>query len=231
MDERHKEIRWDRGYTLSKRLESWKASLKIPTMEQLSYPQLSELHHFPEVVAFRELDCERPLTNDDYEAVLSALPRIVAEFIEMRRSELRNMLPQENISEHSPDPLELATSTFRPPAESSSDRHGFSLNSDDVVVGWDALSVCRFSHTAPGKSGAAPCEFDSWLSKLCASLVASCGLDPNTASVKDMDTLDERFLCGSCLLGPGGVPPDADAFELETYTWRTAVRRFFGPLL
>jgi hypothetical protein len=228
-DDRYEQIREERNYTLSKRLDSWRASLNIPTMDKLTYPRLPELHHFPEFVAFRELDCERPLTNGDYEAVLSALPRISSEFVEMRKSELQDMIPQENITEHSSNPLELATSTFRPPVESSSDRHGCSFNRNDVVVGWDALSVCRFFHTAPGKFGAAPCEFDPWLSKLCSSLVASGGLDPKTATVEDMDTLDERFLCGSCLLGPGGVPPDAHTFEFETYTWRTAVRPVLWP--
>lgn len=228
-DDRYEPIQEERNYTLSNRLDSWRASLNIPTMDKLTYPRLPELHHFPEFVAFRELDCERLLTNGDYEAVLSALPRISSEFIEMRKSELQDMILQENITEHLSNPLELATSTFRPPMKSSSDRHGCSFNRNDVVVGWDALSVCCFFHTAPDKFRAAPCEFDPWLSKLCSSLVASRGLDPKTATVEDMDTLDERFLCGSCLLGPGGVPPDAHTFEFETYTWRTAVRQVLWP--
>ncbi|KAJ3545061.1 hypothetical protein NMY22_g2580 [Coprinellus aureogranulatus] len=225
--QRHEMVKRRRVDKVRSLLTDWHKSLDIPTSERMMYPGSSELYCCPEMVALLALDCDLEDLGEHYQPIINAFPRLSAEFVANRRKELRNAIPASNLAGSCPDPLELATSTFRPPLECATDGtqwYMYKFWNEDVVVGWKALSICHFYH-AHNPPRSAPCEFDFWLSGVCSRLLTACGLDPHVTTVDKFDEVDERFLCFDCVGASGlGTSRRGDR-EAYLYTWRTAVSR------
>ncbi|KAF8798197.1 hypothetical protein BYT27DRAFT_7124510 [Phlegmacium glaucopus] len=99
--------------------------------------------------------------------------------------------------------LELATSIMRCNDCKLKSTRGLAL------VGWENI----FRHIS--------IHLDESACSAAASLVSCLGLDPKTATIKDMDERDARFLCGNCL------PETSRGITgLKVYTWRECLLHF-----
>jgi hypothetical protein len=187
-----------------------------------------ELSAQPEMVNLKALACDIDALEQHYQPCIDAFPRIAATTLS-KPQVYRKMIPSGHPwTANDSSALELAISTFLPlhHFESISDRGNHGFNGGDVVAGWKALSVCHVSdlHAKLPQSGA-PCTFNPWLSDICANLVTACSLDPDKATVDDMDGLDERFFCRRChsLEDINSVAREGCLDKFEVYTWRAAV--------
>ncbi|KAJ3516446.1 hypothetical protein NMY22_g14208 [Coprinellus aureogranulatus] len=225
-DIRHHGIRMQRLYKLGDHFDDWKDSLSLPTQEFLTYPTREELYIHPQVESLKDLDINVDPGDEHYQPIMDIFPEICSDFFSIKKNALRNMVPQEENTEQTADVLELATSIFRPPQSYVDASRSDSCSTADVVVSWKALSVyhyCRSWLTSESTT-LSVCQFDPWLSTLASTLVVSCGLNPRTAMVDEMDGLDEHFLCLGCHKSVQDIIPARKRnYEFEVYTWRTAL--------
>ena len=129
--------------------------------------------------------------------------------------------------------LDLATSVFTCTTEHNSMRN--------IVVGFQHIlthacfsdgyspSTTPAQHTWTYEQGvdeaSITLSFNKNLSELVRNLVGMVGLDPQTATVADMDARQERFWCSAC--------PAEKSFGRWIrmgYTWRSAVSVFHHPI-
>lgn len=217
---------------------AWRASLKLTTAEELKYPRAMYISRLPVVLEL--MHAEADVAPEDFQTLVQDFPDMVTEFFTRKKAELRAMIPPENVSQDSPDALELATSVFRPPRDCDMSAYP-EFGRDGVVIGWKQHSMIHgyqddyeascYGWTVPVTHWG---RFDPNLSKVAAFLVELCGRDPLATTAEDMDRLDMRFMCRECLntvlrqrygyrVDLNGEIPHTRMLA-KAYTWRAAVR-------
>ncbi|KAF6743368.1 hypothetical protein DFP72DRAFT_933426 [Ephemerocybe angulata] len=234
-DERLRRLKIKATYTrcniLAKAWHSWLSLSTAPTSETLTYPRTHDLFHLPEVKAILDLDPSIPVTTKDFQPIIDDFPNIISRFIAKRTEDLTKQLPRSNYKkDSSPHPLKLATSVFCKPSNLSPKReYGYGQGEQgEVHIGWDMLSTCHFSASENKKdvllSSRLP-GYSDILSQHARMLVEDvCGFDPYTTTAKQMDAHDERFYCELCQESNDLTRFFGGPWEIESFTWRSAVR-------
>ncbi|KAJ3513756.1 hypothetical protein NMY22_g14949 [Coprinellus aureogranulatus] len=236
VESRHASIRAGRSARISGNWESWLSSQNLSTLERKAYacafPKLLKL---PLVKDIMDADPEVDIPEERYQAVADEIPTFAARFIADKRQVLLQTLPRATRSRASDtfDPLELAISTFGAPAKA--------LEPNTIGLGWKALSVTNCFVRLPN-NGHAPASlvYKQSLADVAVNLVGLCGLDTASATIKDMDKANERFVCATCpglhaaWCKNGGaegvegwewvVSKDVYSQLVEVFTWRGALQ-------
>ncbi|KAF6752265.1 hypothetical protein DFP72DRAFT_1047334 [Ephemerocybe angulata] len=224
---RHYELKLDlklqRMFDLMTAWNIWLETLNLPTSELLKYPKQRDLWYLPAVSALLDAPVDAAI---DYLPIVADFSNIARNFIFTKREELRRSVPIANLAEASPDALELATSIFSAPS-STSHLGGGDLSYPKIALGWKMLSVCHLLKNEEeaqemGFSVEQPVLpiFDEKLSAVAATLVTDVGLNRYTATIADMDALDERFLCLTCIRTKLRY---SGKIFVGAYTWKNAV--------
>jgi len=149
----------------------------------------------------------------------SFFPEFIEQWTRKQQEEMIDVFPKvdgtEETFETKLQRLELATSVV---TCTDCKYKGYSGR---VLVGWK--SICRHRRSIVG-GYIEPCatyEVNDNAVAAAASLVSCVGLDPSTATLDDMNTRDDRFMCGNCM------PVDYRGVRgLKVYTWIECVRSF-----
>ncbi|KAF5311354.1 hypothetical protein D9611_012643 [Ephemerocybe angulata] len=203
---------------------AWLATLNVPKLELLKYPQERDLWYLPAVFAVLDAPEDAIL---DFQPVINDFPNIAEAFIFTKREEMRRLVPIANLSGRTVDPLELATSVFSLP-ETLPPYPAQTLTYPPVAIGWKILSVCHlFAYEEEAERMGFNIEmpvyydFDERLSRVAAYLVAQVGLDPHVATAANMDDLRERFICRLCAQQHSQY--GRCRISVPALTWRAAV--------
>ncbi|KAK6987598.1 F-box domain-containing protein [Favolaschia claudopus] len=165
--------------------------------------------NFPPLAKVIDEEPEEQIAADDPRLVeaLAATPPLVEAWAAEMKTILMSELLKTECSNSPQNPqafdltrLELATSVFRMHQTRHVNYYGY-RKFTYVLVGWDDLRV----HLHPWKRGhdsrlkpSEDVEFDREGSTVAAQLVLLAGMDPQTATVSEMNALDPRFVCESC---------------------------------
>jgi hypothetical protein len=168
-------------------------------------PTLAGLDAIPEIRSI----CEREPDVDVTIADFSALPSIIEGWVTAKRVRL-TQLANGATPEKTSDRFNLASTIFRC-------HNGHNVGQEKLgrpaMFGGDE-AMRHVEETCDP-------QLDHALSEVASALVASLGLDPNTASVADMDHRNARFRCD------GRVAYDACSKynkDIKVFTWRGCVR-------
>jgi hypothetical protein len=232
-------LRIDRLNMLLPAYNTWIASLGLSTAEEMVYPVLRELAVYPVVARVLDAEPDVQVTEASFRPAIPQFADIVASFLADKKNMLRDMIPPENVSVETGDPLELATSIFEAPAHTVPEIPGRYAGTQ-YVTGWKMHSILHgYDWDAEGEELGYDVPipsfgtFDPRLSAVAAFLVALCGGNRFTTTVEDMDRMDRRFGCRECMdsqvkrrLGyhvnlNGRIPPTR--IMVDAMTWRAAV--------
>ena len=89
-----------------------------------------------------------------------------------------------------------------------------------TLVGWENIFRHICLEASPYYSPCQAIHLDESACAAATSLVSCLGLDPKTATIKDMDERDARFLCGNCT----SETTSRGITGLNVYTWMECVR-------
>jgi hypothetical protein len=121
--------------------------------------------------------------------------------------------PDEEVFESKMQRLELATSVMRCDDCKLRSIRGLAL------VGWENIFRHICTEARPYFDPCRAIRLDEGACAAAASLVGCLGLDPQTATIKDMDERDARFLCGNCM-----SETSRGITGLKVYKWTECVR-------
>ncbi|TFK67470.1 hypothetical protein BDN72DRAFT_770671 [Pluteus cervinus] len=159
-----------------------------------------------------------------YDKYIDQLPNLVLRWQQDTLSHYAAKIPRSHTSssqvDSSYDVLSLATSVFECLNCSSIKDKTQSWQAGRTLIGWRALN------------GHLSCTFRKWKDQLeysnkgaeaAQSLVILAGLSPQRALATDLDSLDYRFTCGNCEIGPTGRRGSRGH---KVWTWRECVYHF-----
>ncbi|KAF6746731.1 hypothetical protein DFP72DRAFT_1150833 [Ephemerocybe angulata] len=141
--------------------------------EQYFCPPLEDLRPIPEVLTILEADKTHKITESDFKPVADILDDLVARYQEEKKKTLVNLLNSSR-DRYMGEPLELARNVFRRAGSQGSSVRSQAPTSDCVLHLYELSS--RHS----------------------SELIDMAGLNPQTASVDEMDSMDPRFVCDTC---------------------------------
>jgi len=171
-----------------------------------------------------DVDPSVEVTALTFEEAFNNLSGFIAEASEKRKASLRALLPTEEETKASPDPVELATAVFQCNEISRHDTSPYFL------FGWEDISShhClpekeeRTIENVEPKRDPPQIVFSPHGAKVVQKLVELTGLDYVTATMADMDQMHSTYFCDCC------VPfPNADGNPGQCrfgYNWRAMVR-------
>lgn len=172
--------------------------------EQYFCPPLEVLRPIPEVLEILEAEKTRNITESDFKPVADNLDELIARYQKEKKKTLVKLLNSRG-GRYMEEPLELARNVFRRARSQGSSMPSKAPTSDCVLVGWAMLGT----HTTdaysevmlrPGVYLNMPAGFiyNELSSGHCSELIDMAGLNPQTASVNEMDSMDPRFVCDTC---------------------------------
>lgn len=196
----------------------------VTPSQWLHLPRTYEICQFSPFLDVIDLPADVAVTTANFAGPMQTLPELLSKHWDEKKAARLRMIP---ITPDSPgsvpamDALELATSVFRCRAYSPP---------GTIVVGSEGhmTHTCISpGHGLPGasygwssnESNVGECiSFSEQGSTTARVLIGLAGLDPNTATVQEMDNCGARFSCSSC------PPRDfSDVSMRFGYTWRSAV--------
>ncbi|KAJ7127629.1 hypothetical protein C8R44DRAFT_98931 [Mycena epipterygia] len=175
------------------------ASTVLPK-EATYLPTLVDLHTNPKIRAICEREPDVDITISDF----SVLPSIVADWVSNKQAKLTHIANSAE-PEKTSDRFNLAVTIFR-------------CKKDHENVGRPAI----FGGDEAMRHIGETCdpELDMPLSRVASDLVALLGLDPDTASVADMDRRNVRFRC----YGEFNYKAcDKASHRVQVFTWRGCI--------
>ncbi|KAF6743385.1 hypothetical protein DFP72DRAFT_858918 [Ephemerocybe angulata] len=172
--------------------------------EQYFCPPLEDLRPIPEVLTILEADKMRKITEPDFKPVADILDDLIARYQVEKKKTLVNLLNSSR-DRYMDEPLELARNVFRRAGHQGSSVRSQAPTSDCVLVGWAMLGTHitdAYSEVMlrPGVYLNMPTGFiyNELSSRHSSELIDMAGLNPQTASVDEMDSMDPRFVYDTC---------------------------------
>ncbi|KAF6743372.1 hypothetical protein DFP72DRAFT_128589 [Ephemerocybe angulata] len=191
--------------------------------EQYFCPPLEDLRPIPEVLTILEADKTHKITQSDFKPVVDVLDDLVACYQEEKKKTLVNLLNSSR-GRYMNEPLELARNVFRRAGCQGSSVRSQAPTSDCVLVGWAMLGTHitdAYSEVMlrPGVYLNMPAGFiyNELSSRHSGELIDMAGLNPQTASINEMDSMDPRFICDTCSTPKG----------YAILSWRAALCHLF----
>lgn len=90
-----------------------------------------------------------------------------------------------------------------------------------ALLGWKNICLHKRNTVSPHQYPCSTFEVNSVATTAAAAIVSCAGLNPETATIREMDTLNARFMCGNCL------PETSRGMSgLKVYTWIECVNAF-----
>jgi hypothetical protein len=191
----------------------------LKTLHPDKWQYLPQARCVKEIDAFKDFlnaPCQKRGHLIPGEAV-AFFPEFLDQWTQKQREETTKLFPILNGMEESLEArvqrLELVTSVV-----TCSDCK-YKCHSGHALIGWK--NICRHKRSiVPGYVD--PCVtygvYDNAVAAA-ASLVSCVGLDPLTTTVSDMNTRNDRFMCGNCM-----PSPYRGLRCLKVYTWIECVR-------
>ncbi|KAF5313420.1 hypothetical protein D9611_008537 [Ephemerocybe angulata] len=188
----------------------------------LSTMRPSERHHCPPIEVFRpsteisslvDAQLSTSVKAEDFQPFVSNLAAHISKYKTRQREEALATLPTEY--RDMPDPFDLARFIFRCGMHQEENE----MDCSKFLVTWPMVTshTCNarwiFSgHEAPGSEFLPKITLNERASAIAVELIAMSGLDPDTATVRDMDERGALFVCNNC-----------QSKTITVHTWRTAV--------
>ncbi|KAF7302739.1 F-box domain-containing protein [Mycena chlorophos] len=179
-------------------------------------PGLEDFYEFAPIVALLKKPADVDVLEADFEALLPEFPSLITTW--------RDSLPAKVLERHADleneDKLKLAKCVFKCALCPGNNNFGafLGLSSGSRMSHFGPLLWPRvlshhclshlpglpwmLSTLKPIRWSAESLEFDKPASEVIVRLVELCGLDPETATVEEMDALDARFACHRCAVRP-----------------------------
>lgn len=176
------------------------------------YPGTDETPNLPPFVALINRPIDVNVTKDDFDRIADSLPELMDQWYAGKQAELLRIAEQPDAD---PSILNLATTCFVCADLEGRSECGPIFHADEWLK--DHVQSCQKAHRPWDQHfkvlDFGCLRFNHNACEIVRSLVEAVGLDPHTATPKQMDDVDARFCCGLC----------SDGGEELSRTWRNLV--------
>ncbi|KAJ3515974.1 hypothetical protein NMY22_g14314 [Coprinellus aureogranulatus] len=189
--------------------------------ERYYYPPIEAFRPIPEVMEIVEADKDTTITAKDFGSIVLKFNQYVDDYQEELKGSLDKVIPADRRGHGAEQPFNMARHVFR--RGSPTDSYSYSYYGkpkDNVLVGWNMIGAhlyeySRLLEVRPGVRVEVPEEFayNDRESRVSSKLITLAGLDPATATARDMDARDPRFVHVEVFTAIG----------YPIFTWRTAL--------
>lgn len=192
--------------------------------ERYYCPSVEVFRPLPDVMKLVEAEKGTVITAEDFEPIVENFGRHIAEYQEELKSSLEKTIPPGGRGQPHQNPLNLAKNVFQGDQGAyyaNYNNTNYGKAEGNVLVGWSMVGTYRSAgikrlQIRPGVYLDMPPGFayNMGTSAISVQLIVLAGLDPETATVEDMDAADRRFVRMEL----------ATAVGYPVFTWRGAVR-------
>lgn len=177
------------------------------------------------------------VTQEEIDTALAPLPEILESWVARNRQYLADLLPKSNtkprgkrVATEEPSRIDLANSFFTCSTCESRGFNGMIFHSSTIlfhrdwfhsasrVVGHSLQTIGKILHQLPWNYDST-IVYDEQMSANASDIVTLCGLNPNTATLADMDWLNKRLVCTGC---PPVVTSEKET-KRRAFGWKEAV--------